>query len=345
MRRTGPGYCSRMTQHRLPRRRAVLAAVLPSAVLLVPTAAHAQTPAPPVPPAPAPAPVETTLKLTTEKARSGEALKGEKWRALAVTDQFVPGTKVRVQFKASKRSTTRTVTLKQQKDGEKGYVRIVVPSKVSKSSRVVVRASIKAGQPIAPVTAKTKVVLQATPSVKGGDRGLAVRMLQEMLDEKGYVVGRKGVYDARTQRAVLAFRKVTRRAKNTSADSTVFKALRRGEGTFKVRFPSHGRHVEGDVDRQVLALIDKGKAVRIYHTSPGAPATPTIRGSFKVYRKDPGTNAKGMYKSAYFIRGYAVHGYPSVPTYNASHGCFRVPMSDAASIYDWIQMGMPVDTY
>lgn len=334
-----------MSQRPSPRRRTVLAAVLPSAVLLVPTAAHAQAPAPPVSPTPPAAPVTTTLKVTTEKARTGQALKGEKWRALAVTDQFVPGTKVRVQFKAAKRSTTKTVTLKQQKDGEKGYVRIVVPNKVGKSSRVVVRASIGAGQPIAPVAAKTKVVFQATPNVTSGERGLAVRMLQDMLAAKGYVIGKKGVYDARTARAVLAFRKVTGKAKNTRADSSVFKALRAGKGTFKVRFPSHGRHVEGDVDRQVLALIDKGKAVRIYHTSPGAPSTPTIRGSYKVYRKDPGTNAKGMYRSAYFIRGYAIHGYPSVPTYNASHGCFRVPMSDATSIFNWITMGMRVDTY
>lgn len=314
------------------------------AVLLVPTAAHAQAPAAPAP-APAPAPVKTKLSLVTEKARSGEVLRGEKWRALVVADQYVAGTKVKVTFKAAKRTVTRTVTLRPQKDGTKGYVRVALPSKVAKGSRVVVRASVPKGQPTAVTAGRTKVVLQATPNVSSGERGLAVRMLQEMLAAKGYVIGQKGVYDARTQRAVLAFRKVTRRAKNTSADSTVFKALRRGEGTFKVRFPSHGRHVEGDVDRQVLALIDKGKAVRIYHTSPGAPATPTIRGSFKVYRKDPGTNAKGMYKSAYFIRGYAVHGYPSVPTYNASHGCFRVPMADAASIYNWISMGMPVDTY
>lgn len=320
-------------------------AVLPSAVLLVPTAAHAQ--APPVSPTPPPAPVETKLTLTTEKARTGEALKGERWRALVVADQFVPGTQVRLQFKASKAATTRTLTLtlQQQKDGEKGYVRVVVPRKIRESSRVVVRASIGAGQPTAATAARTKVVLQATPDVSSGERGLAVRMLQRMLADKGYVIGRPGVYDARTQRAVLAFRKVTRRAKTTRADSSVFRALRAGEGTFKVRFPSHGRHVEGDVDRQILALVDKGRAVRIYHTSPGAPATPTIRGSFRVYRKDPGTNSLGMYRSVYFIRGYAVHGFRSVPTYSASHGCFRVPMADAASIYDWMSMGMRVDTY
>jgi hypothetical protein len=339
-----------MTSRRLPSRRVALATALPSLVLLAPSAAHAQTATAPAPSVPAPTtpapPVKTKLTLVTEKARGGEALKGERWRALAVTDQYVEGTKVRVTFGAKgHKAVVKTVALAPQKSGDKGYVRIVVPSAVRRKDRVVVHASIGKDQPIAATTAGAKTVLQATPSVRAGQRGLAVEMLQEMLSAKGYVIGRKGSYDARTQRAVMAFRKVTGKAKNFRADSSVFKSLRAGKGTFKVRFPSHGRHVEGDVDRQVLALIDKGKAVRIYHTSPGAPATPTIRGSFRVYMKDPGTNAKGMYKSSYFIRGYAVHGYPSVPAYNASHGCFRVPMADAVSIYAWMTMGMRVDTY
>jgi hypothetical protein len=223
---------------------------------------------------------------------------------------------------------------------------VTVPSAARSGKRVVVRARIAKKQPIAPVAAKTKIVRQATPNVGSGERGLAVEILQGMLSRKAYVVGTKGVYDARTQRAVLAFRKVAGMGATSEANSAVFSALRAGKGTFKVRFPDHGRHVEGDIERRVLVLIDKGKPVRIYHTSPGTSATPTIRGSFKVYMKDPGTNAKGMYKSSYFIRGYAVHGYPSVPAgYSASHGCFRVPMADAETIYNWMTMGMRVDTY
>jgi lipoprotein-anchoring transpeptidase ErfK/SrfK len=61
--------------------------------------------------------------------------------------------------------------------------------------------------------------------------------------------------------------------------------------------------------------------------------------------KAPGTNAKGMYMSNYFIRGYAIHGYPEVPTYNASHGCLRVPNADAVSIFNWIRVGDPIWVY
>ena len=46
-----------------------------------------------------------------------------------------------------------------------------------------------------------------------------------------------------------------------------------------------------------------------------------------------------MVYSNYFIRGYAIHGYVDVPTYNASHGCLRVPIPNAVSIYNWIRLG------
>jgi lipoprotein-anchoring transpeptidase ErfK/SrfK len=52
-----------------------------------------------------------------------------------------------------------------------------------------------------------------------------------------------------------------------------------------------------------------------------------------------------MVDSSYFIRGYAVHGYPDVPPYNASHGCFRIPIPNAAFVYSWMTVGTPVDAY
>ena len=52
-----------------------------------------------------------------------------------------------------------------------------------------------------------------------------------------------------------------------------------------------------------------------------------------------------MVHSSYFIRGYAIHGYPSVPAYNASHGCLRVPIPDAMAIFNWVNYGTRVDVY
>jgi lipoprotein-anchoring transpeptidase ErfK/SrfK len=95
----------------------------------------------------------------------------------------------------------------------------------------------------------------------------------------------------------------------------------------------------------VVVLAQGGKPWRTYHASSGKPSTPTVFGSFRFYSKTPGTNAKGMVDSNYFIRGYAIHGYPEVPTYAASHGCIRVPIPNAAAIFAWIRIGDPIFVY
>lgn len=182
-------------------------------------------------------------------------------------------------------------------------------------------------------------------NIRRGQKGVAVRVFQAKLDALKYVVPRGGVYNEATARAFMAFRKNNFMSRNYTAGSKVARKLAAGKGGFKLKYPKAGRHVEVSIKRQVMALADNGKVLRVYHVSTGAPSTPTIRGTYRVYRKDWGTNAKGMVHSAYFIRGYAIHGFASVPNYNASHGCVRVPVPNAASIFNWISMGTRIDTY
>ena len=144
---------------------------------------------------------------------------------------------------------------------------------------------------------------------------------------------------------MVAFRKVNGLERIATLSPTVVDRVLRGVGGFHVRYPQHGRHVEANLGWQVLALIDKGKVMRAYVTSSGKPSTPTVLGSFHFYSKTIGTNAHGMVDSNYFIRGYAIHGYYDVPTYNASHGCLRVPIPDARAIYDWVRLGDGIDVY
>ena len=172
-----------------------------------------------------------------------------------------------------------------------------------------------------------------------------VRLLQRGLRLLGFVTPYHGRFDSGTARAVLAYRKVNNMARTTRANPTVFRMLLRGAGGFRLKYPRAGKHVEFDLSRQVLVLARKGRPERIYHSSSGAPATPTVLGSFRFYRKSPGTNSKGMVHSSYFIRGYAIHGYHSVPTHPASHGCLRVPIPNAASIFRWVNIGDRIFVY
>jgi hypothetical protein len=261
-----------------------------------------------------------------------------------VLKPLVPAQVVTVRFyRDGRKVQVRQVALAPSPTGQSAFA--LVPFASAKSGRILVRATHLATPELPTLTAKTVGVSVVTPSLRPGARGPAVRVLQGQLGKLGYVVGRAGFYDARTARAVLAFRKVTGMARTEVASADVFRRLARGGGVFRARFPTHGKHVEADLSRQVIALVNGGEVERIYPVSSGKPSTPTIRGHFRVYLKAPGTNAKGMYMSSYFIRGYAIHGYPSVPIFPASHGCLRVPIPEAVPIFRWLTRGDIVDVY
>jgi lipoprotein-anchoring transpeptidase ErfK/SrfK len=203
----------------------------------------------------------------------------------------------------------------------------------------------KTADPTTPVATASLGVHVIKPKTHFGAHGRATRLLQEGLRALAYVTPVNGTYDDATGRAVLAFRKVNGMARVETPSTTIFKKLFRGKGGFTLRYPNAGRHVEFDWSRQVLVFAEGGKAIRIYHASSGKPSTPTVFGTFHFYSKTPGTNAEGMVDSNYFIRGYAVHGYAEVPPYAASHGCIRVPIPDAASIFNWIKLGETIFVY
>jgi lipoprotein-anchoring transpeptidase ErfK/SrfK len=296
----------------------------------------------PVAPAPEPKPEPRSGTLTL-RATESAVLVRSRVRVRGTLQPYVAGQKVVVRFYRGSRKL-RAVEVKVRRDGKVG--RFTVGYAPRRTGRIVVRAVHRETDELASIRAKGIGVDVLPRRVGPGSNPTVIRLLQRKLDRLGYVVGARGTFDARTARAVVAFRKVTGMARTTEANEAVFDKLARGGGRFRVRFPNHGRHVEADISRQVLALIGAGgKVERIYPTSTGAPATPTILGSYRVYRKDYGTNGVGMVHSSYFIRGYAIHGYKSVPTYNASHGCLRVPIPDALSIFNWVRMGTRIDTY
>jgi L,D-transpeptidase catalytic domain/Putative peptidoglycan binding domain len=189
-------------------------------------------------------------------------------------------------------------------------------------------------------------VTTVVPVAGRGARGLRVRFLQTQLARLHYGVTVTGYYNAATARAVLAYRKANVMARMGFAGRAVFTRLAAGLGAFPVVYPTHGRHAEVDLGRQVLALVNPGGRVyRIYPISSGTPSTPTVQGGFRVYLKTPGTNARGMVHSSYFIGGYAIHGYKRVPTRPASNGCVRIPIPIAAFVHRWLRVGTRVDVY
>ena len=124
-----------------------------------------------------------------------------------------------------------------------------------------------------------------------------------------------------------------------SVNAATVTDLLNGTGAFHVRFPNQGLHAEGDLSDQVLAYIRGDKVFELLPISSGKPSTPTILGSYRVYRKQPEYTSDGMYFSNYFTGGYAIHGYNPSPDYPTSHGCMRIPDADAIFAYNLLSIG------
>ena len=174
---------------------------------------------------------------------------------------------------------------------------------------------------------------------------LYTTLVQQRLAKLHIYMPVSGSWDLQTELAVDAYHRLLGRGTSMSLDPGTLTSLLNGRGRFVVHDPQDGKHVEGDLGHQLLALIQGSKVQRIYPISSGKPSTPTILGRYHVYLRTPGYLPDGMYYSSFFVRGYAIHGYNPAPDYPASHGCMRLPISDAISVYDWLNYGDVVDVY
>lgn len=178
-----------------------------------------------------------------------------------------------------------------------------------------------------------------------GATGPFVQLLQQRLAALHIYIPQTGTYDTGTGNAIDAYRRLIGWGHAQTIDPGLVTHILNGDGRFHVRYPDQGRHAEGDLSDQLLALIEGSNVQMIFPISSGKPSTPTILGSYQVYRKQPGYLPDGMYYSDFFIRGYAIHGYDPAPDYPASHGCMRLPIPDAITAYDWLALDDWVDTY
>ena len=128
-----------------------------------------------------------------------------------------------------------------------------------------------------------------------GARGAFVQLIQQRLAAVHMYIPQSGVYDEKTGLAIDAYHRLLRHGTSQNLDGLTVSELLAGRGSFPVRYSGDGRHAEGNLGLQLLALIDHGKVEAIYPISSGKPSTPTILGRFHVYLRTPGYLPDGMY--------------------------------------------------
>ena len=294
---------------------------------------------------PAPRPARATLYLTDAFFVRGAAVTvpGRTVSVTGVVRPYVAGQRVFVEVRRRGRVIRR----------ERLRVR---PSAGGRSGRFTERIATRA-----PGLVTVRVTHAATPAMGGfsalrrysvldervgpGARGRFVALIQQRLLALHVFLPQSGVYDSYTALALDAYHRLLGWGTSPGLDGRTISYLLDGFGAFKVRFPGHGDHAEGDLGHQLLALIRGAKVHWIFPISSGKSSTPTILGDFRVYSRVPGYLPDGMYFSSFFVRGYAIHGYSPAPDYPASHGCMRLPIQDAIAAYDWLRYGDWVDTY
>jgi peptidoglycan hydrolase-like protein with peptidoglycan-binding domain len=181
-----------------------------------------------------------------------------------------------------------------------------------------------------------------------GARGPQIQAVEQRLADLKFDPGPiDGVFDQMTRYAMETFQKSLGGIPTGSVtDGDVF-----AMNFYRYAEPHHGtaegNRTEIDIARQVITLYENYQVRLItttstasgeeycYITPKKAPTqricehatTPSGRYTYYLFRSgwDDG-DLGALYNPYYFNKGRAIHGYESVPTKPASHGCARIPM-------------------
>ena len=175
-----------------------------------------------------------------------------------------------------------------------------------------------------------------------------IRFLRARLaDLQIYVPGVSSTYSWQLYDSVIAFQKAYNFARTGTVDAPQWRKLMSAH-VIHARYTGSGHHIEVDQGRQIGMYVVNGVVTRVWPVSTGAGGG-TPDGTFAVYRKstyDWDYEFKlWLPYASYIHNGIALHGFDSVPTYPASHGCIRIPQWIAPKVYTIDPVGEIVRIY
>jgi hypothetical protein len=175
-----------------------------------------------------------------------------------------------------------------------------------------------------------------------------VRWLEQRLTDLSYRPGPiDGVFDERTNQAVIAFQKWEGLTRDGLVGPEVWARLQVASRPTPTRTGTTA-WIEVDKTKQVLLYCKNNAVVWTLPVSTGNATVGIVTpvGQYTILRKTLETDPR--YKPLYILPTpsvLAIHGYPSVPQYPDSQGCPRTPMWDQDDLYPLIPVGTVVDIY
>ncbi len=183
-------------------------------------------------------------------------------------------------------------------------------------------------------------------TLHSGSQGPEVLWLEQKLTQLTYRPGPiDGVFDKKTYQAVIAFQKWEGLTRDGVVGAQAWQHLISASSPYPSKNGS-GTWIEVNKAKQVLLYVEDGTVTRTLAVSTGNPTVGIVTPSrtYTVYAKSPKWDGP-RYKPLYLRGILAIHGYPSVPAYAASHGCVRVPLWDEDELFPLVAVGTKVYVY
>lgn len=124
------------------------------------------------------------------------------------------------------------------------------------------------------------------------------------------------------------------------------------------------KRIEIHLSSQLMILWEDDRPVKIFPVTTGRADQPTISGQYEVLDKDPNVFSSGwqlnlplwigIYKMGNYENG--IHALPTdnqgveywrdaLGQYPATHGCIVLAANDAEMLFDWADIGTPVEIH
>lgn len=185
-------------------------------------------------------------------------------------------------------------------------------------------------------TSSTQALTTTTERATTSTTDPELAAAQTTLDSLGYWLGEiDGVMGSNTRHAITAFQKAEALDRTGELDAATLARL--ADASRPTARTSSGITLEVDLSRQILLTVSDGAVGWILDIATGSSATPTPPGEFSIYNEIDGYRHAPLgtlYRPKYFNGGIAFHGYTSVPSQPASHGCVRLTYPAMDMIWD-----------
>lgn len=210
-----------------------------------------------------------------------------------------------------------------------------------------VRVTLPAANGLAQRVASVAFTVKG-PRIAVGSRGPAVRALLTQLRRLRFrVPGISSTLSRNAADSIMAFQKAYGLPRTYVFDADDWRKLDVAS-VIRARYAKPTVHIEIDKRRQILMVVKYGKPYGIICVSTGATGnTPEGRHRimWKAYAAYTPYGNTFLFWDMQFYPRYAMHAYPFVPPYPASHGCVREPTWVAPWTYNQSFTGETVYVY